>query len=91
MGRFLMGLDTVEFLMETEKELNIKISDAEAGEIYTVGQFSRLCHSKQQEKSNNKMDEEQVFAVLKQILQTNFGIKMQINRAHLIVKDLGLD
>ena len=86
-----MGLDTVEFLLYAEKEFDIKITDAEAGEIYTVGQFSRLCHAKLQLKQNNTIDEEQVFTTLKQILHTHFLNKdVNIKRDDLIVKDLGL-
>ena len=86
-----MGLDTVEFLMLAEKEFGIKITDAEAGEIYTVGQFTRLCHTKLNEKSNNNYDEAHVFIKLSQILRERFGIKRPIKREDLIVKDLQLD
>ena len=85
-----MGLDTVEFLLHAEKEFDIKITDAEAGEIYTVGQFSRLCQQKL--KPSNVMDEEEVFTKLKQILQQHFlHGNAEIKREDLIVKDLGLD
>ena len=87
-----MGLDTVEFLLYTEKEFDIKISDAEAGEVYTLGQFSRLCHAKLLIKPNNMMNEEQVFTRLKQILHKHFLKTVAvIKREDLIVKDLGLD
>lgn len=87
-----MGLDTVEFLLHAEKEFSIKISDAEAGETYTMGQFSRLCHAKLQLQPNNIIDEEQVFTRLKQILYQHFlNADAEIKREDLIVKDLGLD
>ena len=87
-----MGLDTVEFLLYAEKEFNIKISDEEAGEIYTIGQFSRLCHSKLRLNQGSSIDEEQVFIKLKQILYKHFlDTKTEIRREHLIVKDLGLE
>lgn len=41
-----MGLDTVEFLMYAEKEFDIKITNEEAGSIYTVGVFSARCLQK---------------------------------------------
>lgn len=85
-----MGLDTVEFLLHAEKEFDIKITDAEAGEIYTVGQFSRLCQKKL--KPSNLMGEEEVFTKLKQILYQHFlNDNAEIKREDLIVKDLGLD
>ena len=85
-----MGLDTVEFLLHAEKEFDIKITYAEAGEIYTVGQFSRLCQKKL--KPSNLMDEEEVFTRLKQILHQHFlNDNAEIKREDLIVKDLGLD
>ena len=87
-----MGLDTVEFLLYAEKEFDIQITDAEAGEIDTVGQFSRLCHEKLLIKPNNTFDEEQVFARLKQILHKHFlNANTVINRADSIVKDLRLE
>ena len=85
-----MGLDTVEFLLYAEKEFDIKISDAEVGKVATMGEFSRLCHSKL--KPSNAMDEFQVFAKLKQILHKHFlSADTEIKREDLIVKDLGLD
>ncbi len=87
-----MGLDTVEFLLYAEKEFDIKITDEEAGEIYTIGQFSRLCHAKLLIKPNNTFDEEQVFTRLKQILHKHFlNANAIIKREDLIVKDLGLE
>lgn len=87
-----MGLDTVEFLLYAEKTFDINITNEEAGNIYTVGEFSRLCHQKLQLKANNLLDEEQVFAILKKILQQQFVDKnTEIHRNHLIVKDLGLE
>jgi hypothetical protein len=85
-----VGLDTVEFLLYAEKEFDIKISDAEAGDTETVGQFSQLCHRKL--TPSNAMDEEQVFAKLKQILLKHFlNADTIIKREDLIVKGLGLD
>lgn len=87
-----MGLDTVEFLLYAEKEFDIKITDKEAGSIYTVGEFSALCHQKLALKANNRMDEEQVFLKLKEILHQYFvNAQTKITREHLIVKDLGLE
>ena len=87
-----MGLDTVEFLMYAEKEFAIKITDEEAGKIFTVGEFSVLCYSKLQLQEQCNIDEEQVFFKLKQILHKHFlGADIEITRKHLIVKDLGLD
>lgn len=87
-----MGLDTVEFLMYAEKEFDIKITDEDAGNIYTVGEFSALCHQKLVLKANNRLDEEHVFLKLKEILHQHFvNAKTEISRKHLIVKDLGLE
>lgn len=87
-----MGLDTVEFLLHAEKAFDIKISDEEAGNIFTVGEFSALCHKKLALKPSNNMNEEQVFLTLKQILHQHFAVtNIEISRNHLIVKDLGLE
>ena len=45
-----MGLDTVEFLMHAEKAFDIKITNAEAGGVVTMGQFSTLCYHKIKQK-----------------------------------------
>jgi acyl carrier protein len=87
-----VGLDTVEFLLYAEKELGIKITDEDEGNIYTVGEFSALCCSKLQLQLTNDLNEEQVFFRLKQILRKHFvNSDVEITRKHLIVKDLGLD
>lgn len=86
-----MGLDIVEFLMLAEKEFGITITDAEAGEIYTVGQFSSLCHAKLQADPDNNIDEPQVFSVLVQILREKFSIKKSVKREDLIVNYLRMD
>ena len=87
-----MGLDTVEFLLYAENEFGIKITDEEAGKIYTVGEFSMLCYSKLQLQEYFATDEELVFSKLKQILRKQFvNSDMEISRKHLIVKDLGLE
>lgn len=87
-----MGLDTVEFLLYAETAFDIKISDEEAGSIYTVGEFSTLCYQKLALKPNNHMDEEDVFIKLKEILYKHFvNTNTEIIREHLIVKDLGLE
>lgn len=87
-----MGLDTVEFLMYAEKEFDIKITNEKAGSIYTVGVFSARCLQKLALKANNRMDKEQVFLKLKEILHQHFiNPKTVITRNHLIVKELGLE
>jgi len=87
-----VGLDTVEFLLFAEKKFAIKITDEEAGKIYTIGEFSALCYSKLQLQEHCSLDEEQVFSRLKQILYKHFlNSDVVISRNHLIVKDLGLD
>jgi hypothetical protein len=60
-----VGLDTVEFLLYAEKEFDIKITDEDAGNVYTVGEFSALCYSKLQLQPTNDLNEEQVFFKLK--------------------------
>ena len=41
-----MGLDIVEFVLLTEKEFDLKLSDDEVGLVVTVGGFSDLIHQK---------------------------------------------
>ena len=40
-----MGLDTVEIVLWAEKEFSIAITDADAGEVSTVGDFSQLIYN----------------------------------------------
>ena len=76
-----MGLDTVEFLLYAEKEFDIKITDEEASNIFTVGEFSALCHQKIALAPSNHMNEEHVFLKLKEILHQHFvNAKTEITR-----------
>ena len=83
-----MGLDTVEFLHYAEKEFDITITDAEAGNVTTMSEFTKLC----QQKLSFSIDEEQVFTRLTAILHQHFvDASLEIKREHAIVKDIGLN
>ncbi|HEX2748472.1 MAG TPA: hypothetical protein VHM91_10770 [Verrucomicrobiales bacterium] len=41
-----MGLDSVQIIIDTEKEFQIEISDGEAGQIETAGQLFDLVREK---------------------------------------------
>jgi len=45
-------------LLFAEKEFAIKITDEEAGKIYTIAEFSALCYSKLQLQEQCSLDEE---------------------------------
>ena len=79
-------------MLYAEKEFGIKITDEEAGEVYTVGEFSAPCYSKLQLQPTNDLNEEQVFLSLKQILRKHFlNSDTEITRKQLIVNDVSLN
>ncbi len=88
-----MGLEAVETILWAEDEFGVKISDAEAGEIRTVGEFSLLIHHKLVLKQGFVSPSEQaVFERIKAYLVSYLKINpSDIHRASEFVKDLGFD
>ena len=89
-----MGLDTVEVTLWAEKEFGIAITDAEAGEVSTVGDFSILIYHLTLAKHglNNTTNEEIIYNKIKTLLIEQYLVKeSQINRDATFVKDLRLE
>ncbi len=87
-----MGLDAVETILWAEKEFEIDISDSDAANIVTVGQFSIYIHNKLLMKQGFKaLSEKIVFERVKTFLVTQFDIKPEwITREVEFAADLGM-
>ena len=89
-----MGLDTVEIILWAEKEFDIAITDAEAGEVSTVGDFSLLIYNLMLAKYGlkNTTNEDIIFNKIKALLIKQYLIKeSQIGRNAKLVQDLRLE
>ena len=87
-----MSLDTIELVMDLEKEFDIKISDEEAVETGTVGEIANLIAAKLSEKDGNSIGYQVPLPQVIKILVTNYGIpRHYINTTSHVVYDLGLD
>ena len=89
-----MGLDTVEIVLWAEKEFGIAITDADAGEVSTVGDFSQLIYNLLLIKNGlkNSINEEIVYNKIKTLLIKQYLVKeSQINRNVTFIADLRLD
>ncbi len=83
-----MGLDSVELLVEIEKEFGIEISDLEAENIYTIGDFYEVILKKDSEEKNI----EDVLQRLKTLISNKLGMDIKKLKLEMsIVNDLGLD
>jgi len=84
-----LGLDTVELIVEMEKQFNIAIPDREAEKIATVGQLSTyiLRHQNRPLKTKEEIDK----AVIA-IVSACAGIdEEEIELHHSFTNDLGMD
>ena len=89
-----MGLDTVEVILWAEKEFGIAITDADAGKVSTVGDFSSLIYQLTLAKHglNNTTNVEIIYNKIKTLLIEQYLVKeSQINRDATFVKDLLLE
>lgn len=88
-----MGLDTVEFILWSEKEFEIEIPDSDAEKILTVGQFSTYVHHKLLDiHGSNATSEAEIFVRIKKFLVSEFKLASEeISHSSNFVKDLRLD
>ena len=89
-----MGLDTVEIVLWAEKAFGITISDADAGKVCTIGDFSLLNHRLMLAKNSlkNTTNEEEIYNKIKALLIEQYAVKEnQISREARFIKDLSLD
>ena len=89
-----MGLDTVEIILWAEKEFDIAITDAEAGEVSTVGDFSLLIYHLMLAKYGlkNTTNEDIIYNKIKALLIKQYLIKeSQIGRNAKFLQDLRLE
>ena len=88
-----MGLDTVEFIIWSEKEFEINIPEIDAQNILTVGEFSTYVYYKLLDlRGSNTTTEVEIFERIKKFLVSEFNISPdKISRVSSFVKDLRLD
>ena len=89
-----MGLDTVQAILWAEKEFGIAITDAKAGEVSTVGDFSLLIYRLILAKHDlkNTTNEDIIYNKIKTMLIKQYLIKeSQIGRNAKFVLDLRLE
>lgn len=94
MGRFLVGLDIVEFVLATEKAFELPLPDDELSNISTVGELTDLIRQKWLAKHelNQPMSNEEVFNKIKALLVEMQGLQEhQIFRTSRFVQDLNMD
>lgn len=83
-----MGLDSVELIMRIEEEFSIEISDIEAGEILTVGDFYKLILK----KIDRADDNQEIWEMLCNAIIEQGGVpRAKITPDARIVDDLGID
>lgn len=86
-----MSLDSVELVLEVEKEFDIVISDEDASKIITVGNFRDLIVRSLQEKGMNP-NEGEVMQKLRAIVVGQIGVSPDVVTPEAdFVRDLGLD
>ena len=86
-----LGLDTVELVMEIEKEFTLHIPDAVASELAVLGDISDYLVGRLRER-HGAVDPQEVWNRLHRVCVDFFGIdpKLVTRSAH-VVYDLGLD
>ncbi len=90
-----MGLDSVELLMAVEETFQISISEKEASEIFTVGDFYNVILQKLDQRSSQAgklWNNEEVWKVLRSVIIHQLGVKPEeVTKEARIVQDLGAD
>jgi hypothetical protein len=86
-----MGLDTVEFVIELEKEFGVVIPDEEASVITTVGELALLI-VRLLRVQGRRMATDEVIRKMTEILHDRYRVPREsVLWDARIVKDLGLE
>ena len=87
-----MGLDTVEFILETEEEFSIRISDSEAEKIGKVGELAKFIVTRVKKEQGKELQYENVLKGIIDKLVENYAIERDIiHPGSHFVRDLRLD
>ena len=89
-----MGLDTVEFVIFSEKEFGLQLSDNEVSLVNTVGEFTDLIHQKLIVKHGLKpcQSQDEIYSIIKNLLINQFATpEAKITRDARFVDDLNMD
>jgi acyl carrier protein len=87
-------LDTVEFIILTEKEFGLQLPDNEVSLVVTVGEFTDLIHQKLIIKHGLKscQSQDEIYNIIKNLLIKQFSIsETKISRDARFVQDLKMD
>ncbi len=86
-----MGLDSVELVMAVEEHFEIEISNAEATEIFTVGQFRDIVCRKLAE-NGQRNNPEKILGELSDLISKMMAIpRNKISASSRFVQDLKID
>jgi acyl carrier protein len=86
-----MGLDTVELVLEAEKQFGVAIPDERAAKTITVEQFAQLIFELRAE-TKSPLPYAAVLSTLRQIVARQFDIPIEhVTPAARFVQDLGLE
>lgn len=87
----IVGLDTIELVIDIEKTFCIEIPDADAEGLGVVGDLARYVSDKTQGTSTECTFEEALHTII-DLLISNYGIPVgKANSTSHVVFDLGLD
>jgi acyl carrier protein len=87
-----MGLDTVEFVIDIEKEYSISISNQDAEKLGIVGDIARYIVSESMTQNGQKITFESALITVINLLVNTYGVSRQnISSISHVVDDLGLD
>ena len=87
----IVGLDTVELVIDIEKLFCIEISDDDAEKLGVVGDLARFV-SKRTQGSSTECTFEEALRTIIDLLISNFGVPVgKANSTSHVVFDLGLD
>ena len=69
-----MGLDTVELVMAVEEAFNLRIPDAVAAKLYTVGELHGYVVSELQRREGPAVDPVEVYETLRKLIVRQLGV-----------------
>lgn len=86
-----MGLDTVELVMAVEEEFDLKISDADAARLSSVGGMQDYVMQTLRQRGT-PVDEQEVWKRLKALIVFQLGVRPdEVKREAEFVRDLKAD
>lgn len=87
-----MGLETVEIVLWAEREFDLKIPDADAAHLATIGELvNYLAHRSKAAHGAHSFDAEHIFDRMSRMLQQQYSVpESEIHLDARFYDDLGL-